>query len=509
MKPDSPLPDAPPPMARPADPFIGTEVAGRYRVLRMIAKGGMGAVYEAEQMPLGRKVALKVLAEPPSSNDAEAFAHRFFLEASSLARLSHPHTVTLFDYGQTDDGTYFLVMEYVDGVPLSKLLQREGPLPPDRAIRLMLQVARAVANAHRHGVVHRDLKPSNLLVKSDPDGGDVVKVVDFGLAKLTEGDQSITVTGMILGSPHCMAPEQVNGAEVDERTDIYALGVLLFRCVTGHYPFHGSTTTATMIAHIQNPIPTLEEVAPDREFPSGLEDIIRNALAKNPDARYPNVSALIRDLAACGQVPSEELSAVSTITLPPVKRRSALLPALAVSGLLAGLLGVGVLAALSGGGEDTVEEPASGPREIQVFINSTPAGAQVEIGGEALGATPLDTTYTVQPDAGRQAIVLRMDGYQEYLVQRDLSKRDSLELEVALAPVAVEESPEVTPPREASETVKEAPKQTTPAKDPPKPSTPEKTTPEKTSQPSVAPKETQEGSTEEGTPEGYKANPFD
>ncbi|MCA9489462.1 MAG: protein kinase, partial [Myxococcales bacterium] len=372
-----------------------------------------------------------------------------------------------------------------------------------------------------HGVVHRDLKPSNLLVKSDPDGGDIVKVVDFGLAKLTEGDQSITVTGMILGSPHCMAPEQVNGADVDERTDVYALGVLLFRCVTGHYPFHGSTTTATMIAHIQNPIPRLADVAPDREFPVGLEEIIHNALAKDPDARYPQVSALIRDLAATGSVPSEELSAVSTITLPPQKKRSALLPAVAVGGLLAGLLGVAAFALIGGQGEADPTELPAGPRDIPVLINSSPAGATVSLSGEVLGVTPLDTHVTVQPDAGRQQILLELDGYQTYKANRDLGKRESLELEVALAP-AEEAPPEATgdaAPKETQAPPKESKPVTTQAKDPPKESKPVETQakdPPKETKP-VETKPVESSGAQDGTgeqkdgdaPSGYKANPFD
>ena len=185
----------------------------------------MGAVYEAEQRPLGRRVAVKVLQEPPNSGDSDAFQRRFFLEAATLAKLDHPNTVTLFDYGQTKDHIFYLVMEYVDGPALSKVLkQSQGVLEPHRVLTLMAQVSDALENAHRAGVVHRDLKPGNLLVTQDSSGKELVKVVDFGLVKLTEGDQAITVTGMIMGSPHCMAPEQVQGDPVDHRADVYAIG---------------------------------------------------------------------------------------------------------------------------------------------------------------------------------------------------------------------------------------------------------------------------------------------
>ncbi len=285
-------------------------VAGRYRLKRVIARGGMGMVYLAEHAQLRRPVALKVLTPPPGSDDDGSFQKRFQLEAETLAALDHPNIVTLFDYGQMEDGRYFLAMEYIEGPRFTDIV-RDGPLPPDRALRLLLQVCSALRYAHRRTLVHRDLKPSNLLIRLDDEGNEQVKVVDFGLVKVAEADQTLTKAGHVLGSPHCMSPEQVNGGDVDARADIYALGVLLYRSVSGAYPFHGSTAAATMIAHVKEPIPTLASVAPDLVVPPGLEALIQRCLQKAPEDRYQTVDELIRDMASCLNVPVDQFQSVS------------------------------------------------------------------------------------------------------------------------------------------------------------------------------------------------------
>ncbi|MBN2797571.1 MAG: protein kinase [Deltaproteobacteria bacterium] len=296
------------PTRSPAAPEL---IAGRYRVDRMIARGGMGVVYLAHQDNLKRPVALKILTPPEDSESPETFIERFRLEAETLAALDHPHIVTLFDFGRMEDGRFFLAMEYIDGPRLTDLL-KDGPLAPDRALRLLYQVATALRYAHKRGVIHRDLKPSNLLIRTDEEGREQVKVVDFGLVKLAEDDQSLTRAGFVLGSPHCMAPEQVKGKEVDHRADVYAVGVLLYRTITGHYPFHGNSSTATMIAHVQEPIPSFYAADPNLIVPAGLEPIVRRCLAKAPGARYPDMSALLEDLTALFETAPEPYSAAAS-----------------------------------------------------------------------------------------------------------------------------------------------------------------------------------------------------
>lgn len=284
-------------------------IAGRYELKRMIARGGMGVVYLAEQIELGRLVALKLLKSHNDPDNNSAFQERFTLEARTLAKLDHPNIVTLFDYGRTEDGRYFLALEYINGPRFTDLVQK-GRLEPEHAVRLLLQVCRALRYSHRKNVIHRDLKPSNLLIQVDEDGNEHVKVVDFGLVKVIEDDQSLTQAGLILGSPHCMAPEQVRGdRDIDHRADIYAMGILLFRSITGTWPFHGDSSTATMIAHINEDMPAFADVAPDLMVPPGLEEIVQRCLAKQPIDRYPDIGELMQALQVCiGVSPGEYVS---------------------------------------------------------------------------------------------------------------------------------------------------------------------------------------------------------
>ncbi len=292
----------------------GKVIAGRYRIQRMIARGGMGVVYLAKHIELGRLVALKILRHQHDPDNAGAFLERFSLEARTLGSLDHPNIVTLYDYGRTEDNQYFLALEFIDGPRFTDLI-RGGALAPDRAVRLLLQVCRALRYSHRRGVIHRDLKPSNLLIQTDDEGREIVKVVDFGLVKVMEDDQSLTQAGLILGSPHCMAPEQVKGLAVDERTDIYAIGVLLFRAVTGRWPFHGDSSTATMIAHINESIPSFVSVDPELMVPPGLEELVIRCLSKEPEERYPDIGVLMHDMQISLGISADEYHSTTQISL--------------------------------------------------------------------------------------------------------------------------------------------------------------------------------------------------
>jgi hypothetical protein len=277
--------------ASPAPSVIG----GRYVVERLLARGGMAVVYLARHAELNRQVAIKVLEPPEDGNPAFNFEERFIIEARVLAGLNHPHIVTLHDFGRLDNGTCYLAMEFVDGPRLSDVL-RAGPLEQRRTLRLMAQVCTALHAAHARGVVHRDLKPSNLLITTDDAGAEVVKVVDFGIAKLQGIDNDTTIAGMVLGSPHCMAPEQIHGSPCDVRTDVYAVGVLLYRCLTGRFPFHAENPAATMVGHISGVVPSFHDVAPLEVFPDGLEAVVRRCLEKQPAARWPDIEALLAAL---------------------------------------------------------------------------------------------------------------------------------------------------------------------------------------------------------------------
>ena len=220
-----------------ADPLIGRLINGRFKIVSVIARGGMGKVYKAEQSPLGRICALKVLSPKYEGDRDPEFHKRFFLEASTAAKLSHANTVTIFDYGQSDE-IYFIAMEYIEGRTLHRTLREEGPFDEKRTAHVAGQICRSLREAHGLGVVHRDLKPGNILLCDRADENDVVKVLDFGLVKDVTGEhEDLTQAGLFMGSPKYMAPEQILGGEISSRTDIYSLGVMMFEMLTGKVPF--------------------------------------------------------------------------------------------------------------------------------------------------------------------------------------------------------------------------------------------------------------------------------
>jgi tRNA A-37 threonylcarbamoyl transferase component Bud32 len=302
----------------------GTLIGGKFRIENRIARGGQASVYLARQEPLNRPVALKLLSPPSyeaTAEEREGFEQRFLLEARTLASLDHPNIVTLFDYGETDDGRYYLAMEYIPGGRFLDLLKK-GSLEYGRAVGLVLQVAQALRYAHKRGVVHRDVKNSNVLVRTLDNGEEQAKVVDFGLVKLSRVDSGLTQTGMILGSPHFMAPEQATGQAVDHRADIYATGVLLYCGLTGKYPFDGPHATAIITAHVTRDVPFFAAIAPTVRVPEGLEAIVRRCLEKRPGRRYPSMDALVAELMPYHSGPAIEgvTGEFNTLTLgQPIK----------------------------------------------------------------------------------------------------------------------------------------------------------------------------------------------
>ena len=241
--------------SEPADPLIGRTLAERYRVLRPIGAGAMGTVYLAEQR-LGhtsRRVAVKVLSDEVR-RDADLIA-RFHRECAAMATLDHPNTVRIFDFGELSDGTPYMVMEHVDGEPLSHVLER-GPLPLERVQRIVAQIAGSLQQAHDRGIVHRDLKPDNVILLSDGPAQDFVKLLDFGIAKHVGRSRIIhaelTAPGTILGTPQYMAPEQFAGGDVDARTDVYALGVMIYEMLAGRPPFEADTPLEWATKHLHH-----------------------------------------------------------------------------------------------------------------------------------------------------------------------------------------------------------------------------------------------------------------
>jgi len=261
--------------------------ATRYQPLAKIARGGMADVYEARDLLLDRLVALKVLFAELSTNPT--FVERFRREAQSAAALSHPNIVSVYDWGPAN-GTYFIAMELVSGQTLAQLIRQVGVVPTEQAISIAADVALALAFAHRHGVVHRDIKPSNVLITEDG----IVKVADFGIARAITNDEDLTQTGSVLGTATYISPEQARGEDLDGRSDVYSLGVVLYEMLAGTPPFLGETPIAVAYKHVtEQPVP-LRRVNP--RVPADLEAVVMRCLAKQRDQRYPDTTALRSDL---------------------------------------------------------------------------------------------------------------------------------------------------------------------------------------------------------------------
>ena len=282
----------------------GTILDGRYRVLEPVAEGAMGIVYRAERVKLGRIVAIKVLHEVlPNELSARK---RFEIEAMAMAKLEHPHCASVLDVGVHDDRPY-VVMDFVSGRSLKELVT-SGPQPIARATEIVRQVLSGLAHAHEHGIIHRDIKPANLVLSQKTGLGDHVKILDFGLARLHDTGQNLT-TGIVVGTPAYMAPEQIRGQKLDHRVDLYACGVLLFELLTGHKPFHSEKDDPIEVCkmHLSEPIPRLDAKLPGADF-GELEAVVAKALAKQSNDRYATAGQFAAALdAAVPRRPSHQM----------------------------------------------------------------------------------------------------------------------------------------------------------------------------------------------------------
>ncbi|HET6612133.1 MAG TPA: serine/threonine-protein kinase, partial [Kofleriaceae bacterium] len=421
-----------------APPSPGRTVGGRYRILSKIGEGGMGAVFRAEQISLKREVALKVL-RPELSADP-GLVRRFNAEAEAAARLNHPNTITVYDFGQDSDGSLFIAMELISGTSLRAEVAR-GPIPALRTIAIAEQICASLADAHAHGVVHRDLKPDNVMISSRGREQDVVRVLDFGIAKLrdVQGDMTampMTQAGDLLGTPQYMAPEQIKGDKVDGRTDIYALGAMLYEMVTGQMVFVAPTLMGVLSKHLgDRPVPPAER-RPDVAVPPALAEVIMAALEKPMTARPQSMDELGDRLRAvrsvldwqgnpgppmtppgvyatgslggapsgsvASQVPGLAPHAAAAVPSPmPVsgnvpssvpaqapRSRTALLIAAVVAIVLVGgaIAALAVVMSGSGGDDDNGEEPAPEPEPPAPAPQPTPPGPK-----------HLSTDFSVEP----------------------------------------------------------------------------------------------------------------
>ncbi|HEU4613596.1 MAG TPA: serine/threonine-protein kinase, partial [Kofleriaceae bacterium] len=282
------------------DRLIGETLDGRYLVQRKIGEGGMGVVFAVKHAVIERPLAIKVLKRNVM-RDA-AVIQRFIQEAKAASRIGHPNIVDVTDFGKTPDGMTYSVMEYVDGTTLSKTIKNAAPLPPERAVRIASQIARALAAAHGKGIVHRDLKPENVFLTDRDERPDFVKIVDFGIAKVqpvegTSEGPRLTRAGSVFGTPEYMAPEQASGrGDTDHRVDIYALGVIMYEMLVGKVPLKGESTIRTIAMQLLDPITPPSQVNPDLKLPPALEAIVMKALAKKREERHQSMNELLAAL---------------------------------------------------------------------------------------------------------------------------------------------------------------------------------------------------------------------
>jgi eukaryotic-like serine/threonine-protein kinase len=315
--------------------MVGEVLAGRYELEELVGTGGMSSVFRAHDALLDRKVAVKILHQQ-YSGDGE-YVERFRREARSVAALSHPNIVTVIDRGE-HEGRQFIVFEYVEGENLKRLIERRGPAPVATALELGMQIAQGLSFAHQQGLVHRDVKPQNVLLNGDGRA----KVTDFGIARSLDVQHGMTQTGTVLGTSDYIAPEQAQGQHVDEHTDVYSLGVVLYELLTSEVPFPGENFVAVAMRHINEPPPPIRDKRPD--VPPRVEAAVQKAMAKRPEDRFPTMAAFSAELEAC----LAELQAAGTVVAPAVARAPRRHRRMSPWPIVAALVGIAAIAAVVG-----------------------------------------------------------------------------------------------------------------------------------------------------------------
>ncbi|MBK8169148.1 MAG: serine/threonine protein kinase [Sandaracinaceae bacterium] len=438
------------------DPLVGRVLDGRYLIESILGEGGMGLVYRAKHTALGKTLAVKVL-RAEVSRDVEIVT-RFRQEAQSATSIGNEHIIDISDFGALPDGSTYFVMEFLDGLSLTKVIEADRPIPSSRVVHIAKQLCHGLGAAHERGIVHRDLKPDNIYLVPRSNDKDFVKVLDFGIAKVGGATSKLTRAGQVFGTPHYMSPEQCAGTDVDHRTDIYAVGVILYEMTSGRVPFDADNLMGILTKHLyENPVPP-RELAPPVNVSAPLEAVIMKCLAKKPDLRYQTMAEMRADLERieAGTVTHAVTEAASrgpsTVRTDASSRAAQQMgyedsedvaqprrskgPMLGVVGgvVLIGALGIyfafkpaaaspatNVSAALAVAPQAPASPPAQqavlaqpaaapgAPAVAIVTLASDPPGAAVYQGSELLGTTPVRIQRPT--DATNIAVELRLAGY--------------------------------------------------------------------------------------------------
>jgi serine/threonine-protein kinase len=287
------------------DPLVGTVLDGRYEIQQRVGEGGMGVVYRARQLSIDRVIALKMLNAQMAQDPT--WVQRFYNEAKACSRLQHPNTIRMFDFGQTSEGRLYMSMEFLDGMSLRAALQM-GPLPPQRVVKILIQCCASLAEAHAIGIIHRDIKPDNVFILNMPGSPDFVKLLDFSVAKLLEGDRLKTQAGVVFGTPQYMSPEQARALPLDARSDLYALGVLAYEMLAGTVPFHDDNPMTVIQMQMNAAVPPLPPTVP-----FAMQQVVMRALEKDAARRYQSASEMMQH---CQQVFAELAAGAHAMAAP-------------------------------------------------------------------------------------------------------------------------------------------------------------------------------------------------
>jgi serine/threonine-protein kinase len=449
------------------DPLLGSTIDGRYIIESLLGQGGMGFVYAARHAIIDKRVAIKVLRKEAAQD--ESAAQRFIVEAKAASKIGHQNIVDITDFGVLPDNHAYFVMEFLDGPTLANIQSQLGRIDALRAIGITVQIARGLHAAHQKGIIHRDLKPENIFVLSRDGQDDVIKIVDFGIAKDKSHSKKLTQVGMVLGTPEYMSPEQATGQATDHRVDMYALGCILYEMLVGDVPFKGDNATKTLTSHVFDTVTPPSVRNPELNIPPALEAVVMKTLNKKPTDRYADKKELMNELdkveadlraGRLGPAKSRgpEVVRDTVRTAPTVANddddlkppRSDMPLYLGIGAAAIVLIGMTVAAVSRGGAKPTTAPvavsappPAAAPqapssaappaapgKQVEILLRTLPPGAEIFDGPERLGESPLQLRRPL--DNSTMALTIRHGGYKD--VSREVLLDRDRDVEVVLVP---------------------------------------------------------------------------